>query len=64
MRRVQVDEVDGLIRDMVPEDIQVVAVVEDVRLHREEIVARPFQARKNTPARGALMTHRHQKLPR
>lgn len=58
MRRVQVDEVDGVLRDIVPQVVQVIAVVEDVRLHREEIVARPFQARKNTSARGALMTHR------
>ncbi len=39
-RRVQVYEVDGLIRDVVPEDVQVIAVVEDVGVHRGQILPR------------------------
>ena len=32
-RRVEVDEVDRRIRDVAPEDVEVVAVVQDVGLH-------------------------------
>jgi len=38
-RRAQVGKIDGLIRDVIPEDLQVVAVVEDVRLQCEEMLA-------------------------
>ena len=31
--RIEVDEVDRLVRDVTPEDIEIVAVVEDLRLH-------------------------------
>src|SRR3972149_5096790 len=41
-RWVQVYQVDGVVRDVVAEDVQVIAVVEDVRLHVHcgEILAR------------------------
>lgn len=62
--RVQVYEVDGLVRDVVAEDVRVVAVVEDVGLHREAMLA--HRRRDRAPGLGGCQRQRcrHSLIPR